>query len=157
MKRFFLLVIIIATMLLGSGCKEKRLLPWLKINGGFTLYVQGSGMRDYQGFTYWDRYYLISEPFDVKFNLELPDRPEGLIYQDFNKDGVKDIAVTSRYGNIEGEWRITKVAFGREDGTFEKEFKELPHELLRKQKIKAQRGCKKSFYYGYQPTLVQPE
>jgi len=149
MKKVLLLTIIIAVMLLGAGCEKKRLLPWLKINGGFTLYVQGSGIHDYQGSTYWDRYYLISEPFDSRFNLELPGRPEGLVYKDFNQDGIKDIAITSRYGNIEGDWRITKVAFGRKDGTFNKEFQELPHELLRKQKIKVQEGSKKSLDYGH--------
>lgn len=148
MKKFFLLVTIIATILLGTGCEKKRLLPWLKIDGGFTLYVQGSGIRNYQGSTYWDRYYLISEPFDSRFNLELPDRPEELVYKDFDQDGIKDIAITSLYGNLAGYWRVTKVAFGRKNGTFNKEFQELPHELLHKQKIKVQEGSKKSLDYG---------
>jgi len=135
-------------MLLGSGCEEKRLLPWLKINGGYTLYVQGSGMRNYQGFTYWDRYYLISEPFDSRFNLELPGRPEGLVYKDFNKDGIKDIAITFPHGNVKGDWRITKVAFGKKDGSFNKNFQELPPKLIKRNKIKIEKGNKKSLDYG---------
>ncbi|HNZ51356.1 MAG TPA: VCBS repeat-containing protein [bacterium] len=137
MKKIYLLVVIV--VILFMGCEKKRSLPWLKINGA-TLYVQGSGMRSYhQGVTYWDHYYLISEPPNPRFDLALPDCPEKLVYKDLNNDGIKDIAVTSRYGNIEGEWEVTKVAFGRKNGTFEKEFQEFPHKLLRERKVKNQR------------------
>jgi hypothetical protein len=148
MKKFFLLAIIIATMLLGSGCKEKRLLPWLKIDGGFTLYVQGSEMKHYQESIYWENYYLVSDPVDSKFDMKLPFRPEELIYRDINKDGIKDIAVTHEYKNIQGTWREVSVAFGEKDGNFNNNFQELPPKLIKRNKIKIEKGNKKSLDYG---------